>query len=134
MKNLLTLGYWFALLPAPFLRSIVILLLAVFGGMVAASIILRFIAAKHADNMYWARGGRKFARLFQWIGALGLLCVWMGNEQVYFFGARFWLLGLALIFGVWLAFLLKYVLKTIPKRAAEFAEKARIEKYLPHKK
>ncbi len=131
MKNLLTYGFWFSLLPEPFIRPMLILLVAIFGVMVALSIALRIIASKKKGDMYWAKGGAKFAGLFQWTGVIGLILVWLGEEQIYFFGARFWFLVLGLVFLIWLAAVLKYVLKTIPKRAAEFAERARIEKYLP---
>ena len=131
MTNFLTTAYWFSFLPAPFQPWALKLLLVKFAGLAVIGIALRVLAVKKAGDMYWAKGGRRFSRLAIWMGCTGLILVWLTTEQVYFFGARFWFLVWGAVFVLWLASALRYLLKTIPKQAAAFAEKARIEKYLP---
>jgi hypothetical protein len=131
MTNLLTYAYWFSFLPVPFVSWVLKLLIAKFAGLVLIGIVLRVLAAKKSDSMYWAKGGLRLSRLAIWMGCTGLILVWLTTEQVYFFGARFWFLVWGAVFVLWLVSALKYLLKVIPKQAAEFAEKARIGKYLP---
>ena len=132
MTNLLTLPYWFAQLPFPFIPVVFYGLLAIFGIFVIVGVVLNLVAKRKHASLYW-RDGYAFiaANLFQ-TGLVGLVLVWLTEEQVGFFGMRFWFPVLAVAFLVRLAFTVKRMVKDLPPKAAAFAEHARIEKYLPH--
>lgn len=134
MPPIFSFGYWFDVTPEPLARLGLNFLLVAFGAVLAAGVIARVLAAKKSGNMYWAKGGVKAARMCFWMAPIGFLLTWFAYEQVQFFGARFWLLAWALAFLIWLGFIIKYVMVVVPEQAADFAERARIEKYLPKKK
>jgi len=133
LQQFLLPGYWFWFTPKVLSRPMFIALAAVFGAFIAASIVIRAAAARKRGSLYWKEGAPRVASPLLWTGLLGLLYVWFRQEQIYFFSARFWLAALAAVFAVWMGLAVRRIAKDIPKRAAEFAEKARIEKYLPKK-
>ena len=135
MGPLFTLQYWMALLPPPIITPLFLyLMLTVFGGLLAVGILMIVLSGKLSDRVFWAKAAPKLASLFGWMGAFGLIHVWVAYEQIYLIGARFWLLLWAGAFLIWLGLILKYILVNIPDEAAEFAEKKRIEKYIPKKR
>lgn len=129
---LLTVSYWIQTLPVPLVPWIRNALIVVFAAMAVGGFAIGMLSARAGGNMYLAKGGARAGKLGLTMGILGLILVWLTEMQVYFFGARFWFLVWGAAFLIWLITLLKYVLTVIPKQAADFAEKARIEKYLPH--
>ena len=134
MPPVFSFEYWFDLTPEPLAKPALIFLLALYGATLAVGVAARVLAAKKSGSMYWAKGGAKVARMCFWMAPIGFLLVWFAYEQVQFFGSRFWFPAWALALLVWLGFIIKYVMVIVPERAADFAEKARIEKYLPKRK
>jgi hypothetical protein len=65
------------------------------------------------------------------MGFLGLFFVWSTHELTYFFGARFWFLLWLVIAIVWTGSIAKFLIAVVPKKKAEYAEAARIRKWLP---
>lgn len=132
MTPLLTVPYWTSLLPPPtFERSLLYAALGIFGGLIAAGIAFRVLARRWKDKAFWAKAAPRFAAMMFTMGILGFLHLWLAYEQVYLWGARFWLIVWDLAFLGWLAWLLRYVFKVLPKEQAEYEEKMRIRKYLP---
>lgn len=132
MSNLLDPAYWFALSPSELAPRAKLAAAAFFAALVVVGFALRAASKSRAGSIYWAEGGKRAARFCFWMGPLGLLLVWFSHELVYFFGARFWFIAWGLAALAWLVRLVLFMKKEAPKRAAEFAEKARIGKYLPH--
>lgn len=106
-------------------------LFAAFAASVVLGFAARRLSKKRAGDMFWAEGGRRFASLALWMGFLGLFFLWSTHELVYFFGARFWFLAWALIALLWTASLVRFLVTVVPKKKAEYAEQARIRKWLP---
>lgn len=131
MSNLLNPSYWFAMSPSEIMPSVKLAMIVFFAALVAAGFALRALAKSRSGSIYWAEGGSRLARLCLWMGPLGLLHSWFAHELVYFFGARFWLIAWDVVAIVWLVRIVLFLKREAPKRAAAFAEKARIEKYLP---
>ena len=73
----------------------------------------------------------KFGDLFTSMGISGLILFFFRQQSVPLLGYRFWFLGWAIIFVIWLALILKYLILRVPEVRVEQAEKARKEKYLP---
>ena len=134
MTSLLSLNYWFALLPPALSAGGLFVLGSVFGAFIVAAIVLKLVSKRKRDSLPWKKGGAKFAKLFGWMGVLGFVYLGLAYEQVRFFGSRFWLLVWAAVFLLWLWHCVKYVMAVAPEEAAAYAEKARIEKYLPKRK
>lgn len=132
MHPLLTLSYWTSLLPPPTFDPLFLYLaIAEYGGSLVLSVAAYVMAKKKKDKIFWAKAGPRIGHLLAWYGVLGLLNLWLAYEQVYLWGARFWLLVLLLGALIWIGFIAYYVLKKMPKEKAEYEEKQRIQKYLP---
>lgn len=106
-------------------------LFAAFAALVLLGFAARSLSRKRSGDMFWAEGGKRFASLALWMGFLGLFFAWCTHELVYFFGARFWFLAWALVALLWTASLVRFLIAVVPKKKAEYAEQARIRKWLP---
>jgi len=134
MYPLFTLSYWTSLLPPPTFDPLFIFVAGVeFGGALVLSFILFVLAKKKHEKIFWAKAAPKLGHLLAWYGVLGLLNLWLAYEQVYLWGARFWLLALFLGALIWLGFILFYIFRKMPKEKEAYEEKERIRKYLPKK-
>jgi hypothetical protein len=134
MPPVFSLSYWFAMLPTPFTSFASAVLYGFFGLLVAVGLVVRALGAKRQGILAWDKGAPRVTRLCLIMGILGLLLIWFGNQQVYFFGARFWLLVWLAAFVPWALSIVKYLLVVVPEKAADYAERARIEKWLPKRK
>lgn len=131
---LLTWSYWFSFQAQELMPAAKLGLLAAFGGLFLLGIAARVMASKKSGDMSWAEGGRRFSKMALWLGVVGLLFLLFTHELAYFFGARFWFLIWALCFIAWLATIVKFLIFEVPKKKAVFAERARIDKWLPKSK
>jgi ABC-type transport system involved in cytochrome c biogenesis permease subunit len=130
MSNLLTTAYWFESLPTPFITPVLQFLLTMFIGMVVLGFVLHLLARQRRANRMWREGVARLAAVLFQSGIVGLLLAWFAEDQVPFFGIRFWLAVLAVVTIVRLALVLKRMLKDIPAKMAQTAESDRIKKYL----
>ena len=128
---LLSWSYWFTLQARELMPAAKTALFIAFAALVVLGFAARHVSKKRSDDMFWAEGGKRFASLALWMGFLGLFFVWCTHELVYFFGARFWFLAWALAALLWAASLVRFLLAVVPKKKAEYAEQARIRKWLP---
>ena len=131
MQNLLTVSYWFAQLPQPFVPWIHAALLAKFALMVVIGFVIYLIARKKRESLYWRDGIARFSPVLVQTGIIGLILVWIADQQIQFFGMRIWLAVLGVWFIIRIVLVILHIVKKLPKRAAEEAEKARLKKYLP---
>lgn len=131
MSNILLLSYWFESLPTPFLPWVLRFLLTVFIGMIVVGVVLHLLARRHREHRMWREGVARLAAVLFQSGLVGLLLAWFTEDQVPFFGMRFWFAVLAIVTVVRLALVLKKILKDIPAKLAATAETDRIKKYLP---
>lgn len=131
MQNFLKLSYWIESLPTPFLPWALNAVLALFGAMIVVGIALYIMARKRKESVYWRDGLAHLAPALFQTGILGLLIVWCVEQQASFFGMRVWFLVLAAWFLVRVALVARRMMKILPAKAKEEAEKARIKKYLP---
>jgi heme A synthase len=131
MSNFLQFSYWFESLPTPFLPWVLRFLLTAFIGLVILGVVLHLLARSRRENRMWREGVARLAAVLFQTGLIGLLLAWFTEDQVPFFGYRFWFAVLAVATLVRLALVLKRMLKDIPNKMAETAEKDRIKKYLP---
>jgi heme A synthase len=131
MTNFLKFSYWFESLPTPFLPWVLRFLLTSFIGLVVLGVILHLLARQRRENRMWREGIARLAAVLFQTGLLGLLLAWFTEDQVPFFGYRFWFAVLLVATVVRLVYVLKRILKDIPAKMAETAESERIKKYLP---
>lgn len=76
----------------------------------------------------------KFGDLLSSMGIAGLILFFFRQQSVPLLGLRFWFLFWVVIFAIWLAKILKYIILRVPEIKIEQTEKARKEKYLPEAK
>lgn len=130
----LTLGYWFAVQPAPLMPAVHYGLLAGFAAMVLAGIGL-FVALR---RLGWDKLKRRvYGRVASagvTMGLVGLLLRGLDYERVYLLGMRaFYLVWLACAV-VWGWSIWRYATKTVPAIRAKQAEREQQERWLPKKK
>jgi len=131
MSTLLSWSYWFSLQARELMPSVKTGIAAAFAALVVLGFLARAMSKKRSGDMFWAEGGKRFASMALWMGFLGLFFVWCTHELVYFFGARFWYLVWLVVALVWAATIARFLVGVVPKKKAEYAEKARIAKWLP---
>ncbi|WKZ28926.1 MAG: hypothetical protein QY323_05380 [Patescibacteria group bacterium] len=128
---LLSWSYWFSFQARELMPSVKMALLVLFGALVVLGFIAGRLAKKKTSSMLWVEGGKRFASFGYWMGIMGLLLVFFTHELVYFFGARFWFLVWLVLAVWWLIAIARHLLVVVPGQSASFAEKARIEKWIP---
>jgi len=128
--NLLSPTYLFNKNLGPFTSSLawVFLGLLVLGLLV--TLWLRLKVAKNKD-IFTKKVIKRFFSLVWTMGWIGII-LWMFRQvNAQFVSAPFLLLIWALISAVWLGFVLKYWLKTVPDRRKRLALEASRKQYLP---
>lgn len=134
MPPIFSFSYWFDLTPEPFIPLALPVLAGFFGLVTAIGILAKIASKMRSGNLYWSKGGAKIASLGLTMGPIGFILLWFGYEQVQFFGMRLWLL-VWLIVALWWKFrIFKYLWVIAPEQAHAYAEQARINKWIPHKK
>ena len=129
-SNIITPQYWFS--PPPVLSSLTLwLMVAVFGLMLAAAVVLNILSQKSKFDQPLRRGLKKISVLLGWLGAAGFILLFFRYEIIPFLSWRFWYGLWAIGLAIWLGFILKFWFKDIPRRRKDLTEKARLKKYLP---
>ena len=131
--NLLTWSYWFSLQARELLPAVKITLAGAFALLFVLGLLARLVSKKKSGDMFWAEGGKRFASMAAWMSLLGLFFVWCTHELVYFFGARFWFLVWLAVTLFWTFMIARFLFSVVPKKQAEYSEKARIAKWLPRR-
>lgn len=131
-KAFLTLGYWFNIRPVPMPRSWLIGLDIFFGIFILGGIVAAVLSKK--KDVHLTKRLLKFSRLGWAIGLLGFLWLFFSYEQAVVLGSRFWFLILLLAAATRLFFLVKDLIKNLPRERAAMVERERFLKYLPKKK
>ena len=128
-SNLFHASYWFKL-PVIATKSVYwvwlvgLLVIAAAGlGLLIAGAISKTTINK---NLF-----KKFGDLFSTMGIVGLIFFAFRQQSIPLFGLRIWFLMLLVVGVIWLAVVMKYLLKRVPEIKAQQEAKARKEKYLP---
>ena len=126
------LSYWFALLPPP-LHSFpeVVWTCAAVLALIAA-VCIRWLLVPRVQPGFLRRPWRRVAALLGWTGALLLLFLFFRIERIGFFGARFWVLLLAIGDAAWIATIAREVLVRLPKDRVQWERTQVQRKYLSH--
>lgn len=111
------------------LRAVAILGI-IFGAAIIAGVIIMVMAPKIKDGLK-IKALRRLVHLFETTGISGLVYLFFAWQGVALLAARLWLLIIALMFVIWLGFILKYLYLVVPKRRAEIDSKRKFQKYIP---
>ncbi|MCX6781962.1 MAG: hypothetical protein NTW66_02495 [Candidatus Magasanikbacteria bacterium] len=129
IMNILGWSYWF---QQPYIARgttmwiwVIIFLAAIFGGL-----ILKFVQQQLSEK-YKKKMANSFSNVGLTSGLLGLLWLFLRQEQVPFLAWRFWLLFLVAYALYVVIKNLKFIITRLPEIRAEHADKALKEKYLP---
>lgn len=131
LQNLLSSGYWFSE-PLVSNSQTLLIMLAVFGAMIAASVILFFLVKGEKVEKILGRGLLRVASLLVWMGILGFVYLFFRYESAAFFSRRFWLGLWAIGLIVWVVFIVRFFMLKMPQLCQAKAEQERLKKYLPH--
>ncbi len=129
IKNLFFSSYWFSQPGAAesWVRGVWIGLLL---ALVLVGIILLFVRryqqAKALRLVY-----SRFSTCLIVMGMLGLMWFYFRQEQVLLLGWRFWVIPWFVVLAIWLAKIIRYVVKRLPQIEIENREREQREKYLP---
>lgn len=130
----LTLGYWFAPLPAPLMPIAHWALLVIFALMSVAGIALLVVLRRAGWDKYERRTFSRIASALITLGLVGLLLRGLDYEKVYLLSMRALYLVWAGCAFAWAWSIRNYATKTIPAIRAKQAEREQFEKWLPKKK
>ncbi len=130
----LTLHYWFALSPTPFMFWVDIALWVFFGLLFVAGIAAYFVKGKSKQDKLVKRAIGRLGNLAVTMSLVGLLLQFFTFERINVLSMRvlyiFWLIGV----GIWFWTIYRYWSVEIPKiRQKRLAEES-INKWLPKKK
>lgn len=129
MGNFLTWNFWFSLRPGAFVSSSLRMMLGFIGLLIILTIAAGVVKRRWAKSLYANFWSGLFT--FFWTNALiGLLLTFFNYEMVPFLSARFWLLVWAAGLIVWLAFIIRLVVK-IPQKKALLEKEKEFKKYIP---
>ncbi len=131
-KAFLSLGYWFSMRPVPMPRTWILGLTVFFCLFILGGVAFAIWSKK--SDIFLARRLRAISKLGWTIGLFGFLWLFFSYEEAIVLGSRFWFLFLILGLLVRMAFIVRDIIKNLPKERALLAERARFEKYLPKKK
>jgi len=129
MGNFLTWNFWFSLRPGAFVSGSLRMVLGFIGLLIILTIAASVVKRRWAKSLYANFWSGLFT--FFWTNALiGLLLTFFNYEMVPFLSARFWLLVWAAGLIVWLAFIVRLVVK-IPQKKALLEKEKEFKKYIP---
>ncbi|MEI6288589.1 MAG: hypothetical protein WCP18_03365 [bacterium] len=109
-------------------------LLGVFGIMAIAGIGIMIAKKVKKYEAHFAFLLQKYATCLLTMGLIGLIMVWLRFEQAFFLSSRFMLVIWLLAFAWWLAMIIKYQYKALPKIKEQIAKHQEFRKYLPKRK
>ena len=119
----------FGLRPGAMHRQAIIILAIIFAVFVVAAIVSK-ILTKTKDALK-AKGYKRFFHLFLTTATLGYVYLFFAWQGAVLLSARFWLLILIVVALIWAIFILKYLIKEVPKKRKEINQKRQFEKYIP---
>lgn len=130
MTSFLNPLYWLSLEPAVFQGWFGKSVLGFFFCLVLAGIVIHIVSQQKTTDRYQKRIGERVVSLCLTMGFLGLLLFFFSYEGIRFFGARFWypLWDLGLL--VWIACIVRYVMKDVPVMKEKNAQQHAKSKYL----
>jgi membrane associated rhomboid family serine protease len=127
---LLSWSYWFSLQARELMPNVKLAMLVLFVALIVFGVVAsRFV--KKSGSMLMIEGAKRLSLFGIWMGIMGLILVFFTHELVYFFGARFWYLVWLVVAVWWLIAIIRHLTVVVPGQSASFAEKARIEKWIP---
>lgn len=134
LHPLITPSFWFSLFPEAMGPGFERAFFLFFGLMIVVGAIVRIVARHRKDDKYVVRTFQKIGKMLLVMGLLGMLWFFFTFEEIYFLGARFWLLVWIIGAGIWKFQIWRYVKKTIPAERLATQSKADFNKYLPRRK
>ncbi|PIT87924.1 MAG: hypothetical protein COU31_00365 [Candidatus Magasanikbacteria bacterium CG10_big_fil_rev_8_21_14_0_10_40_10] len=129
-SNLYHIDYWFGQPGAADGQALYFFML-VFLLLIAGGIGIRIAVFYLADRIRQIIF-RKFGAYGMTMGVLGIIWLFVRQQNVPFLSMRFWLLCWLLLAVWWLIKILEYIVLRVPAIKKEKAERERVQKYLPN--
>ncbi|MDA0208510.1 MAG: hypothetical protein O3B64_03885 [bacterium] len=134
-RPLLNLNFWFDLKPSALTTTASTAFFVFFVGLVLTGLIIRILARKRKKaDRYLGRIYLRSGAMVTIMGLLGLFWFFLADQQIYLFGAKFWLLIWVIVGVIWKISIYRYVKNVVPEKRKIEQSKADVNKYLPRKK
>lgn len=122
-------AHLFALRPPALHQRAITILVILFGVFILAGIISSF-NTRRVDRLK-AKGLKRITHFGLTVGLLGYLYLFFAWQRAALLGARFWLVGLALVTAIWLIFIIRFLVLEVPAKRKAIDQRRRFEQYLP---
>ena len=126
LSKFLNFGYIFESNPSS--EGLYRYLLIIFGVEIIGAVIVYFFNRQKGIFKKLKNG---FFSLFLTTGIIGLTIIFFRQQQIPYLGSRLLLVLLLVTFLIWLGFIIRYWLITLPKEIIQKKQKEKFEKYLP---
>lgn len=130
IPHLFSSAYLFDIAPGPFAPVYFKLVLIAFGLMVVAGLVVYKMTQKNSFPPV-KKFLNKLHNMLFWMGLIGLLYVFLRDQNAPYISMPFWLLVWGLGLLVWLGFILKYYFTDRPKQEEKIRQEQEKKKYLP---
>ncbi len=97
-------------------------------------IITIVVRKKKKEDPWVARGFQKISSWCLSMGIAGLVIFFFAFERLPFLSMRIWFVAWLIGAIVWVVFIVKYFIKTVPQEKRKIKDKENLQKYIPGKK
>lgn len=134
-RPLLTADFWFDLKPTALTDTFTTIFFVFFVVLVLIGLVIRVIARRRKkQDRYLGLIYLRFGAMTTIMGLIGLFWFFLADQQIYIFGAKFWLLIWAIVGAAWKISIYRYAKNVVPEKRKADQSKADVNKYLPRKK
>ncbi len=131
MSKFIQPNFIFDRYPAEIHLLTLYVILGIFIFFFLVGLLFAILASKKEGDKIMAKFFAKTANWGLWSGVIGLFITFLRYERAPYIGMRFWTLAWLIFNIIWLFFVLKYLIKDVPKLKAEREKRKEFEKYLP---
>ncbi len=123
-------SYWFSQYSEYFAGTMFWAALGIISGLVVLGAAIR-LASRFIKDPSSRKACRRLSTMSITVGLLSAVSFFFTQTSTPVLGSRFWFLLWVLVAVVWLAFIVRYMLKVAPQERAERAKLQAYQKYLP---
>jgi len=130
LKHFFNPSHLFNLRPQAMEIKAIIILAVIFGLTIIAGIVAKIMSSKIKDGLK-LKAYRRMYHLGLSMGIIGLVYLFFAWQGVTLLSARFLILIWFIVLVVWIGFIVKYLIKDVPKLRNNIEKQRNFEKYIP---
>ena len=129
--NVLQLSFWFDVRASVFTSLLFWIFTIFFILVLAFAIYSTYFLKKKAKGGTTQVIWTKLSYLTYSTGIVGFILMFLKQQRAAYLGMRVWLMLWLLICFIWLLFIIKYIVKEVPRIKEERLARKEVDKYLP---